>query len=330
MPTSSQNAIFEITDELSWLPGNGAHRFKLGGVFTAQRASSNRSNNQLGTFTFNSLGDLEAGTPASFRRTLTPNERVTDSYEAAIYAGDVWRTSRALQLTYGLRLERSAFSNTPDYNPALEAALERRTDRLPSELHLSPRAGFTWTVGQGAFGVPPTVVIRGGVGLFRSPISSSLVGLTQSSTTESELNCIGAGVPTSDWLTYLQDQTAIPSACAGAPSVVLARTPTATVFSDSYSSPKAWRASLSLQRSLTSLLRFTLSGNYARGVSQYGFNDINLNTNQGFTLLGEADRPVFVDPANVVPQTGAVRLNDSRIDPAFGQVLEVVDRKSVV
>ncbi len=328
MPTQSSNTIVEVTDEISWLPGNGAHRIKLGGVFTAQRNSNIRSNNRLGTFTFNSLTDLESSTPASFRRTLTPNERTTQSYEAAAYAGDVWRVSRGLQLTYGLRLESSSFTRPPAYNPALDAALGRRTDELPSELHLSPRLGFTWTVGGGTFGTPPDIVVRGGAGLFRSPMPSSLVGFAQSSTglstSESELNCIGAAVPISDWLTYLQDDGAIPAACAGGASAALARTPTATVFSDSYTSPKAWRASLSLQRNLTSLLRLTISGNYARGVNQYGFNDINLNTNQGFVLTNEANRPVFVDPTSVVPRTGAVRLNDSRIDPQFGQVLEIV------
>ncbi len=66
-----------------------------------------------------------------------------------------------------------------------------------------------------------------------------------------------------------------------------------------------------------------MNGSYARGVSQYGFRDLNLNTTPQFRLADEAGRPVFVDAADIVPRTGAINLTDSRVDANYSQVLEV-------
>ncbi len=131
-------------------------------------------------------------------------------------------------------------------------------------------------------------------------------------------------MPVPDWQAYAQDPATIPTSClggGGAPAN--ARTPNATVFSESYTAAKAWRASLGVQRNLTPLIRLTVDAIYARGTSQYGFRDLNLNTSGGFQLPAEANRPVFVDPTRIAPSTGAVRLTDSRIEPSFGQVLEI-------
>lgn len=327
MPVSSRTKSVEVTNELSWLPGTGTHRVRLGGQFIWERSDNINSSNQFGTFTFNSLNELETDTPALFRRTLAPDGRSTESMDYAVYAGDVWRASRAVQLTYGLRLEGSTFRNPPAFNPVLEAATGIRTDRLPSEVDLSPRVGFTWTIGGRSFRSPPDLIVRGGVGRFRSPTPLNLVAQTQTATglsnSEAELNCVGSTIPTPDWNSYDADAGSIPVACNGPSTPRSARAPSATVFDDGFGAPKSWRASLGVQRNLTSLLRLSVSASYARGVSQYGFRDLNLDVNSGFMLPSELNRPVFVDPTLVVPSTGAVRLTDSRIDPAFSQVLEI-------
>jgi hypothetical protein len=80
---------------------------------------------------------------------------------------------------------------------------------------------------------------------------------------------------------------------------------------------------LGIQRSVTSLFRISIDAGYTRGISQYGFSDLNLDTDPSFVLATEEGREVFVDPNRIVPATGAVRSTDSRIDPAFGQVLQV-------
>lgn len=328
MPVSSISSSLELADEISWLPGLGAHRFKLGGSLRVERASDDLSSNQLGVFRYNSLADLETGSAASFQRMLTPAERRSDLLDLALYAGDTWRASRSFQLTYGLRLEHSSFRDPPPYNSALDASLGVRTDRLPSETALSPRVGFSWTVGGVNFMTPPDLIVRGGIGSFRSTVPTSLIGQTHAATglasSLSQINCVGAAVPVPEWRRYSLDPAAIPGACVGESDPGEARIPSATAIEESFSAPRAWRASLGIERYLTALLRLSVNASYARGVDQYGFRDLNLDTSSGFSLPQEAGRPVFVEPDQVVPGTGAISWVDSRVDTAFAQVVEVV------
>src|SRR5947199_8229447 len=54
--------------------------------------------------------------------------------------------SDRLQLTYGARLEATEFRCAPDHKPTLDSLFGVRTDRIPREVHASPRFGFTWTL----------------------------------------------------------------------------------------------------------------------------------------------------------------------------------------
>ncbi|MDP3773865.1 MAG: carboxypeptidase regulatory-like domain-containing protein [Gemmatimonadales bacterium] len=340
LPTRSRSTSFEASNELSLLPGSGGHRFKIGGSFTAERAHNVVGNNRLGTFTYNSLADLEAGRPASFRRTIGATERRSDNYRWGLYAGDVWIVRRPFQLTYGLRLEGSAFGNPPEYNPAVDSAFGRRTDRLPTEWRLSPRAGFTWTLGGTAFQpgagfqpgripTPPTLVIRGGIGEFRSQPPSGLVALARSATglalSSAEVVCTGLGVPVPTWNQYWADPGTIPDECAASgPPATGGFQParTVTLFADGFEASRAWRGSLGVEKRLTQLFRLTIEGSFSRGVRQSGFRDLNLVSAPRFTIASEGDRPVYVAPGDITATTGAPRFNASRADSAFGQVLE--------
>src|SRR5207244_3771233 len=72
----------------------------------------------------------------------------------------------ALQLTSGARLEGARFNGAPAENVVVDSLFGLRTDRIPTEVHVSPRVGFTWMFG-GEDG-PPTYIVRGGAGDFRS------------------------------------------------------------------------------------------------------------------------------------------------------------------
>jgi hypothetical protein len=147
LPTDNRSSQFELANELSWISGTGAHRFKLGAFLTANTFAQSSGNNRLGSFTYNSLADFAANQPASFTRSLTPRERNGGTTDAAIYLGDTWRHSRALQVTYGARIEGSAYRGRPQYNPMVEEVFGRRTDHFPREISVSPRVGFTWNLG---------------------------------------------------------------------------------------------------------------------------------------------------------------------------------------
>lgn len=159
LPQDIENDQLEATNELSWISADGAHRVKLGALLNLSGYNQDFATNRNGSFLFNSLEELEAGTPVQFTRTLAPTERDGGIWNGALYLGDTWRKSRALQLTYGARLEATQLDGRPRYNPDVDARFGRRTDRFPSEMHASPRVGFTWTLGlppqqQGGAGGP--------------------------------------------------------------------------------------------------------------------------------------------------------------------------------
>jgi len=332
LPQRSQTVSLDVSDELSWLPGNGAHRVKLGALFSGVRFEQDATTNRLGTYTFNSLEDLEAGRASVFTRTLSPRMRTGTSLNSALYLGDTWRKSRSLQLTYGARLEQTSFSDAPAYNPEIDELFGYRTDAMPTETHVSPRVGFTWVLGGngaggtfggggvggfgggrgarggGSAGPAPNataspgvpLVIRGGIGEFRSTIPTSFYSSAQNATglsqSESQLYCIGPFVPIPDWSIWSGDDTGIPTTCAGgavnAPPIT-AR-PNVTVFAKDFGAPRAWRASLGAQRRVFDRMQLSVDANYARGVNQYGFRDLNLDATPKFTLGAEGDWRLFV------------------------------------
>ena len=350
LPQQSDTKSLDISDELSWLPGNGDHRIKLGTLFSGSQFEQDVTTNRLGTFTFNSLEDLAANQPSIFTRTLSPRIRNGTGVNSALYLGDTWRQSRSLQLTYGGRLEHTQFNGSPALNPEIEQLFGYNTNDIPTETHFSPRVGFTWALGgstaNGAFGgggfggfgggrggrgggggggggggpgggaqgrpnaqanssVP--IIFRGGVGEFRSTIPTSLYSAAQNATglsqSESQLYCIGPFVPAPDWNIWTGDESGIPTTCAGGTvnTPPITARPNVTVFEKDFSAPRAWRASLGAQRRLFDRMQVSVDANYAHGVDQYGFRDLNLNATPRFTLAGEGGRPVFANPDGYCP-----------------------------
>jgi hypothetical protein len=371
LPNRSDTKSLDVSDELSWLPGDGSHRIKLGALFSGSQFEQDVTTNRLGTFTFNSLEDLAANQPSIFTRTLSPRIRNGTGVNSALYLGDTWRQSRSLQLTYGGRLEHTQFNGAPAFNPEIEQRFGYRTDDIPTETHFSPRVGFTWALGgstaNGAFGgggfggfgrggrggggfggggrggggqpggqqpnanstssVP--IIIRGGVGEFRSVIPTSLYSAAQNATglsqSESQLYCVGAFVPIPDWNIFDGDESGIPTTCAGGTvnTPPITARPNVTVFEKDFSAPRAWRASLGAQRRIFDRMQLSVDANYAHGVDQYGFRDLNLNATPRFALAAEGGRPVFAAPDAIVPTTGVVSILSSRIAPQYGQVISV-------
>ncbi|HEV2751558.1 MAG TPA: hypothetical protein VGV12_13630 [Gemmatimonadales bacterium] len=95
------------------------------------------------------------------------------------------------------------------------------------------------------------------------------------------------------------------------------------MFDHGFTAPRVWRASLGFVQRLWERSWGTFEFNYARGVSQYGFSDLNLVRQPGFTLPEEANRPVWVSPDSIVPETGALSSSSSRIHPDFGKALAI-------
>jgi hypothetical protein len=333
LPTSTVSSSVEASNELSWLPGAGRHRLKMGGTWLTERTDNLIGGDQYGTFTYNSLGALAGDSAASYRRTLGIVERRSYDQQWGLYAGDVWMVTRPFQLTYGLRLEGSSFGDPPAYNPDVDSTFRLRTDHLPTEVHLSPRAGFTWTFGSAPAGEfrafqPATWVVRGGVGEFRNQAPTGLVAQARAATglgrTTAQVVCAGAGVPSPDWTAYFADPDSIPSSClsGGVPQPGFPAAPSVALLAPGFETPRAWRASLRVERRLTQLLRLTVEGSLARGVAQTGLADLNLAAVPRFALAAEGSRPVYAPASAIAPATGVADFASSRGDSAFAGVLE--------
>jgi len=326
LPQETKASLFEMSDEISRLTTTGGHRFKLGGLLNQQRSSVGFVPNRFGTFSFNSLADFEAGVPAQFSRTLFARDQQSATNNAAVYLGDSWRVKPQFQVTYGLRAEGSRYPNKPEYNPEVESIFGRRTDNLPSEVHVSPRAGFTVFVGESQFG-PPPLTLRGGVGEFRgtapAQLFASALNANGLSNGQSLLTCVGSAAPTPDWASYLADPSTIPTSCNGGIPIFANQRRNVTVFDPNFEAPRAWRASFGLNRRFWDRYSFSLDAGYARGIAQTSTIDINLDTVAKFTLSNEGNRPVYAPANAIVPASGAVSTLGSRLYPQFGVVNQI-------
>lgn len=326
LPQETKSSLLEVSDEISRLTTAGGHRFKLGGLVNEQRSSVGFVPNRFGTFTFNSLSDFEAGQPTAFTRTLFARDQQSATDNLAAYLGDSWRVSPKFHVTYGLRAEGSHYPNKPEYNVEVDTAFGRRTDHLPSELHVSPRVGFSAFIGESQFG-PPPLTLRGGFGEFRGTappqLFASALNATGLNNGQSLLTCVGPSAPTPDWAAYLADPSTIPTSCNGGTPIFANQRRNVTVFDPDFEAPRAWRASLGLNRRFWDRYSFSIDAGYAHGVAQTGSTDINLDTVARFNLASEGNRPVYAPASAIVPATGAVSVLGSRLHQQFGVVSQI-------
>lgn len=330
---NSKSLMFNNT--LSWFSGNNKHRLKLGSEFRYDNSDQNQAINTLGTFSYNSLSDLEAGVPLSFSRTLSPRERNTSQITGSISLGDSYRRTDRIQFQYGLRLDGNHFLTAPAYNAAIQQRFGVRNNFVPSGVYASGRAGFSWQYGTapqiGAFAGAfrgPRAVVRGGIGMFRNSSQTGLIGSAIDNTGLpsgiQQITCIGSAVPTPDWVAF-NSSNAIPTKCADGTNgtVFSSGAPNVTYFASSYQPSNSIRSNLSWTGPiLFNTLNASFDATYSVNQHQPGFVDRNFAGVQQFTLGNEAQRPVFVQPGSIVASTGGIAAAAGRLDRAYQRVSE--------
>ncbi|MBY0490283.1 MAG: TonB-dependent receptor [Gemmatimonadaceae bacterium] len=333
--TSQTTTGVQAMNTLSWFSGNNKHRLKLGTEVRREGAAQDQTVNRLGTFTYNSLSDLQAGIPVSFTRTLSPRERSTSQVIGAISLGDSYRRTDRLQFQYGVRVDGNRFTDTPVRNTAIEQQFGVRNDLVPNGVFVSPRAGFSWQYGTapqiGAFAGAfrgPRAVVRGGVGLFQNTPQSTLIGSAIDNTglasAIQQLACVGAATPTPDWNAYT-DPSRIPTRCADGTtgSVFSNSAPNVTLFAKDYIPSRSVRSNLSWSGPiLRNRLNATFDATYSLNTNQASFVDRNFAGTTRFALDNEGNRPVFVLPTSIVPVTGGIAAADGRVSSQFQRVTE--------
>ena len=156
--------VFEINNDFTWLRGNHTVTIGTHNEFFDFRNLFIRDN--FGNYTFDSLDLFEQGLAQAFDYSfsLTGDPRQSASFRVrqyGFYAGDSWRATPELTLTYGVRADIPTFPDKPTANPASVAAFGLATDEVPGGVLWSPRVGFNY-----ALGPNNTEQIRGGLGLF--------------------------------------------------------------------------------------------------------------------------------------------------------------------
>ena len=332
--TDQTNTGTELTNQLSWFSASNKHRIKFTTELRRDAFRLNQQINTLGSFSFNSLADLDAQQPSSFSRQLSPRIRSGSQFIGGMSLGDSYKRTDNLQIQYGVRLDANHFSATPAFNPDLETVFGERNDRSPNHVYFSPRVGFSWSYGTapeiaGFAGAVrgPRAVIRGGIGLFQNvPNTTLIIGAIDNTGLASALQqvlCAGPSTPVPDWSSYTSDPSNVPSQCTDG-SVFASTVPNVTFFARDYAAPRSLRSNLNWTGPM---LGNRFSGNveltYSRNMNQPSIVDLNFSPVVQFTLPDEAQRPVFVQTTSIVPQTGSIASRDARVSQLFSRVTEL-------
>ena len=326
-----------ISNTISWFDNANKHRIKLNSEIRYNASEQQSSYNLLGTFVFNSIEDLEAGRPSLFSRQLNSPRRSSGQFNGAVSIGDSYRRTPNLQIQYGLRVEGNRYTESPEFNPLVSEVFDRRTDFVPYPVAISPRIGFSYTLGSsrevasfdGAFR-GPRAVIRGGIGLFANGANLGSIGSVIDNTglpsSIQQLTCVGDAAPTPDWNAYRLDPRSAPTRCADSSlgTVFSNNAPNVTIFSRHFAPQQSVRSNLSWSGSiLDARYSTTLEATYAINQNQQRTIDLNFRPDAQFQLEREGGRPVFVLPTSIVEATGSIASRDARVSQSFSRVSEL-------
>ena len=331
LPRHTRTSGAELFNQTTWNSLSNRHRWRLTAGLRNDQLSQTQGGNALGTFVYNSIADIQANRPSSFSRSFATGDLLASVNTASLALGDQWRTSDRLNVTYGLRVDANAIGNSLAYNPTVDQTFHLRTDHAPREAVVSPRASFSWGIGNnGTTGIPgfgaPWGFLSGGIGEFRNDLRPGLIAPVVSNSglpgAVTQLLCVGSGVPTPDFGMYAADGGSIPTTCAaGAPSAFVSSRPNVWAIDPSFESQRSWRGNLTLRGPfITKLFRFSADATYSLNLHQQSPLDLNFNGAEQGGLRNEAGRPLYAQSSSIVPATGAVTNVDSRVSQQFGSV----------
>jgi hypothetical protein len=331
LPRDTRTAGAEFYNQTSWNSKDNGHRWRVTADARLDRLTQTEGGNARGTFTYNSIADIQGNEPASFSRSFSTHDMVADVQTASLAMGDQWRVSQRMNVTYGLRLDGNAVGTSLAYNPSIDSIFHLRTDHAPREAVVSPRASFSWGIGNnGTTGIPgfgaPWGILSGGIGEFRNDLRPGLIAPVVTNTglpdALGQLLCVGSAVPVPDFTAYAANEGAIPTSCAaGAPSAFASSRPNVWAMDPNFQSQRSWRGNLLLRGPfITKLFRFSADATYSLNLHQQSPLDMNFIGAQRAVLNAEGGRPIYAQTSSIVPATGAVTNVDSRISPLYGGV----------
>ena len=336
--TGQTSTAVGLLNQLSWFDASNRHRLKLATQLQREVAVDDQTRDQLGTWYYNSLSDLEANQPASFARQLAPQTVTAGQLIGAMSLGDAFRPSQNVQLQYGMRVDGNHFTSVPVETAELRPQFGMSNTNVPSHVYWSPRIGFSWTYGhtrrlQASDAAPPLprASLRGGVGVFQSLPATQLIRTalshTGSLTAVQQLTCVGPATPLPEWDIYADAPNRIPSSCldSGGANPFAVTVPEVAVFAPGWRAPRSLRGSLQWAgRTLGDRVATTIEATISVNGHQPSLVDLNFNPTSRFTLANENGRPVFVDESSIIPETGTSSASGARNSLRWSRVIAQV------
>ncbi len=259
--------ILEVTDDFTFITGN--HNITIGTSNQIFDFGNLFLSDFYGYYFFPTLADFDAGKATIYRIGFVndasdPGRKTTFGVaQYGLYAGDQWRISPAVSLTFGLRGDMPRYKDTPAHNPLVLTALGLNTDTVPSEdVVWSPRIGFNWQI-------PGNQQLRGGVGIFagRTPYVWVSNAYQNTGIETSQLGCLKSANCTPP--DFNPDPNAQPRnlGSAGAPTVDL--------VSGDFEMPRILRATLGYDRELFFGVRGSIEGIWSKTQEDVYFQNVN-------------------------------------------------------
>lgn len=334
--TSNVSTTANAENQLSWFSLDNRHSIKFTSSLRFENITRDLTANSLGTFAFNSLADLDANTPVSFSRQLTPRRQSAQQLVGGVSLGDTYRIRPDLQFQYGVRVDGNQFLKSPERNSLLTRELGVSNTQLPENIYFSPRLGFSWSYGEApqvaignGFVRGPRAVLRGGVGVFQNlpsaEIASGALLNTGRVDAVQQLLCVGAAAPRPNWSGYARGVAAIPDRCTDGTdgASLTSSVPEVSLFDRSFRAQQSIRGNVNWSGVLPGgRLSAVADVTYSLNRNQSGIYDRNFAGASKFFLAGEGDRPVFVPATSIVGTSGAIAAQDARVSPKFSRVTE--------
>ena len=291
--TLDQRTI-EFTDNLT-IP-MGAHAFTVGGKALYYRSINLFAANSLGSWTFNTLTDLQNGVASSYTVSapastdLNKGLATINAASYAAYVEDNWQMSPRVSLNFGLRLDKPVFDSKPPLNAEVLANYGRETSSVPHDMQFSPRFGFNWDVTG-----DQRNQLRGGIGSFTGPApfvylsnafgNSGLSGFAALTCSGSTTGATSLAVPAFNAANIATPPTSCVAA-AGKPAGTIALGAAINTIDPNFKNPKYLKATMGFDHRFGNGIISTIEGLYSKSQNNAFYQNLALAGPQGVDRNG--------------------------------------------
>jgi hypothetical protein len=278
--------IVEVNDAFTLIKGR--HTWTFGTHNEFLDLSNLFIRDAFGSYRFSSLANFEAGLAQGFDRSFSATSDPAQRSEFSVrqwgfYAGDQWRLSRGLTLTYGVRIDAPTYPKKPGANPIAVANFGYATDVVPNQVQFAPRAGFNWDIsGNG------TEQLRGGAGLFSGRPAYVWIS-NQFGNTGLDFTRIGASFNTNNRIPFFADPLNQPTTVSGATAGSF--TNEIDVIDPDFKYPSIPRETVGYDRQLWGGFTGTFDLVFSKTIKDIAYENLNFAQNPAVTGIG--GRPFF-------------------------------------